>query len=94
MFFLTVFHMMKKKKGHALEETEEMRRWKREFDEMSLDEHDSKLRNLGLDEEDISEFNESFTGENAGEGEKEGKKKGTETAAKEKGNNGRKGKRA
>ena len=55
----------RKKEGQPLPETAEMRMWKKEFERMSLKEHDDKLRQLGLDDEDIKEFNEDFKGNKA-----------------------------
>lgn len=55
--------MMRKKEGHPLKETSEMRLWRQEFEKMSLKEHDEKLKSLGLDDEDIEEFNEDFSGD-------------------------------
>lgn len=53
----------KKKEGKPLPETADMKIWKEEFDKMSLEEHDKVLKNLGLDKEDIEEFNEDFAEE-------------------------------
>ena len=52
--------MVGKKEGHPLKESSEMKSWKKEFDKMTLKEHDDKLARLGLDKEDIEEFNEDF----------------------------------
>ncbi|MFH1391239.1 MAG: hypothetical protein ABIH20_02915 [Candidatus Diapherotrites archaeon] len=53
----------KKKEGHPLPETADMKIWREDFDQMSIEEHDKILKNLGLDEEDIEEFNEDFKDE-------------------------------
>ena len=37
-----------------------MKAWREEFSKLSPDEHGEKLRSLGLDEEDIEEFNETL----------------------------------
>jgi len=49
----------RKREGHPLPETEDMKIWREEFNQMTLEDHDKILKNLGLDEEDIEEFNES-----------------------------------
>lgn len=49
----------RKKEGRPLPETEDMKIWREEFNQMSLEDHDKVLKNLGLDEEDIEEFNET-----------------------------------
>ena len=66
---------MRRREGHALKETEDMRLWKKEFEKISLKEHDEKLKSLGLDDEDIEEFNEEFTGGGKKKEIKEGKEK-------------------
>ncbi|MAG18267.1 MAG: hypothetical protein CL944_02215 [Candidatus Diapherotrites archaeon] len=53
----------KKKEGKPLPVTADMKIWKEDFDQMSIEEHDKILKNLGLDDEDIDEFNEDFKGE-------------------------------
>ena len=52
----------KKKEGRPLPETQDMKLWRREFDEMGLDEHHNKLKSLGLSDEDLREFDEDFKG--------------------------------
>ncbi|MCX8158399.1 MAG: hypothetical protein N3D73_01915 [Candidatus Diapherotrites archaeon] len=49
------------REGHPLEDTEEMKLWRKQFEKMTLKEHDEKLRQLGLEEEDIEEFNREFS---------------------------------
>ncbi|HLC93203.1 MAG TPA: hypothetical protein VJH23_05865 [archaeon] len=51
----------KKKEGKPIPETSDMKMWREEFKEMKLEDHDKMLKNLGLDEEDIAEFNEVET---------------------------------
>ena len=53
----------KKKEGHPLPNTPDMKAWREEFDELTIEDHDKKLKALGLDDEDIEEFNEDFTEE-------------------------------
>lgn len=52
----------KKKEGHPIAEKPEDRAWREWFSKLSLDEHNKKLRDLGLDEEDLKEFDDKFTG--------------------------------
>ena len=52
--------MRTKKEGRPLKENAEMKLWKKDFDQMTIEEHDTKLHQLGLDDEDIEEFNEVF----------------------------------
>lgn len=49
----------KKKEGRPLSDTADMKMWREEFNEMKLEDHDRVLKNLGLDDEDIEEFNET-----------------------------------
>ncbi len=49
----------KKKEGRPLPETADMKMWHEKFKEMTLEDHDKVLKNLGLDDEDIAEFNEA-----------------------------------
>ena len=55
----------KRKEGRPLPETADMKLWRKEFDEMSLDEHHNRLKSLGLNEEDLKEFDEDFKGNGA-----------------------------
>lgn len=48
-----------------------MKIWWEDFDQLSLEEHDKVLKNLGLDDEDIEKFNEDFKDENNGVDEEE-----------------------
>lgn len=50
----------KKREGKLLPKTPEMVAWEKEFQKMSLEDHEEKLRSLGLAEEDIAEFNDAF----------------------------------
>ena len=50
--------LTQKKEGKPLRETEDMKIWKEEFKEMSLEDHNRVLKSLGLDEGDIADFNE------------------------------------
>ena len=50
--------LVRKKEGRPLSETRDMKIWREEFEQMSLEEHDKVLKNLGLDEEDIEDFND------------------------------------
>ncbi|MBN2127549.1 MAG: hypothetical protein JW703_04115 [Candidatus Diapherotrites archaeon] len=52
--------LKRKKEGRPLPEKPEDKLWRAEFEKMSLEEHNNKLRELGLDEEDIEEFDETF----------------------------------
>lgn len=49
----------KRGEGRPLPETEDMKIWREEFNQMTLEDHDRILKNLGLDEEEIKEFNEA-----------------------------------
>jgi hypothetical protein len=55
--------LKKRKEGKPLKEKPEDKIWREEFEKMSLEEHNQKLRELGLDDEDIEEFDESFQDE-------------------------------
>ena len=52
----------KKAEGKPLPETADMKAWREGFKEMTIEDHDKVLKNLGLDEEDIEEFNEAEKG--------------------------------
>jgi hypothetical protein len=51
---------MPKGKGHPLPDTPEMQMWRQEYEKMSLEEHNQKLKQLGLEDEEIQEFDEKF----------------------------------
>ncbi len=53
----------KKGEGHPIQEKTEDKAWKQWFQGLSIKDHDDKLRALGLDDEDVEEFNEKFTGD-------------------------------
>ncbi len=50
----------KKREGKPLPEKPEDKIWREEFNKLTLDDHNAKLRSLGLDDEDIEEFDEVF----------------------------------
>ena len=50
----------KKGEGHPIQEKAEDKAWAQWFQGLSMEDHDRKLRELGLDEEDVEEFNETF----------------------------------
>ncbi|VVC00187.1 Uncharacterised protein [uncultured archaeon] len=52
----------KKSEGRPLPETADMKIWREEFNQMSLEDHDRVLKNLGLDDEDVEEFNAATKG--------------------------------
>jgi len=52
--------VIKKKEGKPLPVTEDMKIWREEFDKLTLEDHDKILKGLGLDEDDIKDFNEDF----------------------------------
>ncbi|MFH1586724.1 MAG: hypothetical protein ABID38_02615 [Candidatus Diapherotrites archaeon] len=53
----------RKKEGRPLPEKPEDKIWREEFDQMTVEDHNEKLKGLGLEEEDIEEFDEVFYGE-------------------------------
>ncbi len=53
----------RKKEGRPLPVKAEDKIWKEEFDQMTEEDHNKKLKGLGLEEEDIEEFDEVFYGE-------------------------------
>lgn len=52
--------MPRKRKGRPLPDTHEMKQWRKEYEKMSLEEHNKKLKALGLTEEEIKEFDKQF----------------------------------
>lgn len=50
----------RRKEGHPLAETADMKQWRQEFEKISLEEHIERLKKMGLDEDDIEEFKEEF----------------------------------
>lgn len=61
----------RKKEGKPLPDTPEMKMWREEYKNMSLEEHQQKLKMLGLDEEDLKEMNEALKEEKKESKEKE-----------------------
>ena len=53
--------VLRRREGKPLPETVDMKMWREEFKELKLEDHDKMLKKLGLDEEDIAEFNEAET---------------------------------
>jgi len=47
--------------GKKLKDTPDMIAWRQEFEEMDLDAHKARLKSLGLDEEELAEFEEMET---------------------------------
>lgn len=50
--------MRKLRGGRPLPDTPEMKAWRKQYMQMSFEEHVEKLRELGLSEEEIAEFKE------------------------------------
>ncbi len=48
----------KPEEGKRLVDTPDMIAWRKEFEEMDLSAHKAKLKSLGLDDEEIAEFEE------------------------------------
>lgn len=42
--------------GRQLKDTADMQAWRKEFEQLSISDHEEKLRSLGLDDQDIEEF--------------------------------------
>jgi hypothetical protein len=55
---MPVRKLKKPKDGEKLPETPDMVAWRKEFDTLDLDAHKAKLKALGLDEEELAEFEE------------------------------------
>ena len=49
--------------GAKMKETADMLMWRKEFEKMKTEEHLSKLKELGLDDEDLEEFKALEKGE-------------------------------
>jgi hypothetical protein len=49
--------------GAKMKETADMVAWRKEFEKMKIDDHKSKLKELGLDDEDLEEFDAMEKGE-------------------------------
>jgi len=58
----------RRREGKPLKDTSAMKVWREEFEDMGKEQHNAKLKMLGLDEEDIEAFDESL------EAKKKGKK--------------------
>lgn len=58
--------MSRKKEGKPLPDTPEMKLWRQEYSELSLEEHNARLKMLGLGEEDIKEMQEVLKEEKKG----------------------------
>ena len=54
---------VKPPEGAKMKETADMVAWKKEFSKMKTEDHLSKLKELGLDEEDLDEFKALEKGE-------------------------------
>ena len=63
--------LKRKKEGKPLPETADMKIWREEFDQMSSEDHHRVLKNLGLDDEDIDDFDADISGKSAEEAEEE-----------------------
>jgi hypothetical protein len=50
---------VKPPEGAKLPDTPDMVAWRKEFEEMDIDTHLKKLKELGLDDEDLEDFKES-----------------------------------
>ena len=48
--------------GARMKETADMVAWRKEFEEMDIEVHKARLKSLGLDEDDIAEFEEMEEG--------------------------------
>jgi len=54
---------VKPPEGAKMKETADMVAWKKEFEKMKTEDHKSKLKELGLDDEDLEEFEALEKGE-------------------------------
>jgi hypothetical protein len=54
--------LKKPAEGEKMPLTADMIAWKKEFDEMDLDAHKAKLKALGLDDDELAEFEEMEEG--------------------------------
>ena len=48
--------------GAKMKETADMIAWRQEFEEMDIEAHKARLKSLGLDDDDIAEFEEMEEG--------------------------------
>lgn len=53
--------LKRKKEGKPLPETEDMKIWREEFDQMTQEDHVRVLKNLGIDDEELEEFKEDLS---------------------------------
>lgn len=49
--------------GAKMKETADMVMWRKEFEKMKVEDHKSKLKELGLDDDDLAEFDALEKGE-------------------------------
>lgn len=49
--------------GAKMKETADMVMWRKEFEKMKIDDHKNKLKELGLDDDDLAEFDALEKGE-------------------------------
>ncbi|MCX6804198.1 MAG: hypothetical protein NTY48_06575 [Candidatus Diapherotrites archaeon] len=70
--------------GAKMKETADMVVWRKEFEKMKTEDHKSKLKELGLDEEDLEEFEALEKGEKTLEDELGAGEKAVEEAPAEK----------
>ncbi len=61
--------------GAKLRDTPDMIAWKKEFEKMKTDDHKAKLKELGLDDDDLEEFEAMEKGEISVEDEMSGVEK-------------------
>ncbi|MEM4662484.1 MAG: hypothetical protein QXM75_00470 [Candidatus Diapherotrites archaeon] len=46
------------REGRPLPDTEEMKIWRKNYENMTFEDHEEKLRSLGFDDQDLAEFKE------------------------------------
>jgi hypothetical protein len=71
--------------GAKMKETADMVAWKKEFERMKTEDHKAKLKELGLDDDDLEEFEAMEKGELSLEDEIAGVEKVSEEKPKKKG---------
>jgi len=69
--------------GAKMKETADMVIWKKDFEKMKIEDHKSKLKELGLDDEDLNDFAALEKGEKTLEDELGGEEEATPTSTKE-----------
>ncbi len=62
IFVMPTRKLKKPAEGAQMKESANMKAWREEFDQIDLDEHKAKLKALGLDDEEIAEFEEMEEG--------------------------------